>query len=217
MQFRSPSLRDLVTVVYKPRETMRRILDGGAHRWTAEIVVLAFICASFADPDIRHLREALPDLSLASTLAFVVVVLLLIATCWVLFVFAFAWLATFVGTRLDGRGTAADVRAALAWGLVPLIWSVVYRIPVGLYRSRLKIHTGSPVQISIDFLQHGGCGLALAVLALQFAFDIWVLFVASSTVAEALRFESWKGLSTIAITAAVPVVIVIAAALAFRT
>jgi hypothetical protein len=217
MQPRSPSLRDLVTVVYKPRETMRRILDGGAHRWTAEIVVLAFVCASFSDPDIRHLPEVLPNFSLGPTLALVALVLLLVATCWVLLVYAFAWLATFVGTRLDGRGTVADVRAALAWGLVPLIWSVVYRIPVGFYRSKPRVHTGSPVQISIDFLQHGGCGLALAVLALQLAFDIWVLFVASSTVAEALRFESWKGLSTIAITAAVPVVITIAAVIALRT
>ena len=52
--------------------------------------------------------------------------------------------------------------------------------------------------------------------ALQVAFDLWILFVVSSTVAEALQFETWKGLSTVAITVAVPVVIAIAAALALR-
>jgi hypothetical protein len=216
MGSRSPSLRDLVTILYKPRETIRRILDGGPNRWTAEIVVLAFICASFGDPDIRHLGKLLPDLSLGPTLAFVALVLLLIATCWVLLVYAFAWAATLVGRVLDGRGAVADVRAALAWGLVPVIWSVVYRIPVWFYLSRLEINTRNPMQLSLDLLQQGGCSLALIVLALQFAFDIWILFVASSNVAEALGFETWKDLATIGIVAAVPVVVAVAAAIAFR-
>jgi len=215
MGARSPSLKDLVTILYKPRETMRRILDGGPKRWTAEIVVLAVICASFADPDIRHLNEALPGFSLGPTLAFVALVLLVLAVFWVLAVYAFAWLATFVGTKLDGRGPVPDVRAALAWGTVPMIWSIVYRIPIAFYRSRMEIHTGSRTQISIDLVQQGGCSLALIIIALQLTFDLWILFVVSSTVAEALHFETWKGLSTVAITAAVPVVIAIAAALAF--
>lgn len=217
MESRSPSLRDLVTVLYKPRATMRRILDSARNRWTAEIVVLAFICASFADPDIRHLREVLPDFSLGSTLAFVAMVLVLIATCWVLLIYALAWLVAYVGKYLGGSATVADVRAALAWGLVPLIWSVTYRVPIGLYRSRLRIHSTAPLQVSIDYLQNGGCSLALIVGALQITFDLWVLFVMSSTVAEAERFETWRGLSTVAISAAVPVVIVIAAVLALRT
>ena len=41
----------------------------------------------------------------------------------------------------------------------------------------MEIHTGSTEMI----------------IALQLAFDLWILFVVSSTVAEALHFETWKG------------------------
>ena len=61
--------------------------------------------------------------------------------------------------------------------MVPMIWSIVYRVPISFYRSRMEIHTGSTEMI----------------IALQLAFDLWILFVVSSTVAEALHFETWKG------------------------
>jgi hypothetical protein len=214
MESRSPSLGDLVTLLYKPRETMRRILDNSDKRWTAEVVVLATLCASFADPDIRHFHQILPDLKLGPTLAFIALVLLLIATCWVLILYLVSWVVALVGKYLGGTAKVADVRAALAWGLVPLIWSVVYRIPVNLYISRLTLRSTAPFKISFDFLQSGGCSLALIAAALQVMFDLWVLFAMCSTLAEAEQFETWKGLSTLAISAAAPVIIVIAAVLA---
>jgi hypothetical protein len=131
------SPKDLVTVLYRPRATMRRVLDGGRDRWTIQIVVLAFICASVGDADISKLLAALPDLSLNATLALVALALLLIAACWIIVLYLFAWVATFIGRWLDGQGEIADVRAALAWGLVPVIWSVVLRIPLAVYKSRV--------------------------------------------------------------------------------
>lgn len=196
---------------------MRRVLDGGRDRWTIQIVVLAFICASVGDADISKLLAALPDLSLNATLALVALALLLIAACWIIVLYLFAWVATFIGRWLDGQGEIADVRAALAWGLVPVIWSVVLRIPLAVYKSRVIPQTLDQHRFMMDFVSKGGCALAVLVATFQILLYVWIAYVASSTVAEALHFSSWSGFATIALTAAVPVIVAVAAALAVKT
>lgn len=208
--------RDLVTMLYKPRETMRRVLDDTQHRWWIQIVVLAFICISFGDPDIRRLPLELPDLALGPLLAFVALILIVTAVCWVLGVYAIAWLVKIAAHYLDGHGSARDVREALAWALVPMIWSIVYRIPSAIYRSRLQISSTNPWQITVDVLQQGAVSVALIIIAIKLVFDIWVVWLASVNVAEALRFETWKGFTALAIVAVVPIVVTTAAILAFH-
>src|SRR5512140_563238 len=129
------TLADLVTAVYRPRETMRRVL-AGSDRWAPQVVVLAFLCASVGDPDIRRLSTVLPGLGL-SAIAVVLLGLVVSAALWLVVWFVVSWLATMAGRWLGGLAPAADVRAALAWGMVPVIWSVVYRIPFALIERRL--------------------------------------------------------------------------------
>jgi Yip1-like protein len=211
------SPKDLVTVLYRPRETMRRVLDGGRDRWTVPLIVLAFICASVGDSDIPELGRVLPGLSLSATLALVALGLLLFAACWVIALYVFALLATIVGRWLEGQGEIADVRAALAWGVVPVIWTVILRIPIAVYSSRLIAQTPDKHRMLMDFILKGGCVIAALATTYQLLLFLWVMYVVSSTVGEALRFSSWKGLATIAMTVGVPVIIAVAAALAFKT
>jgi hypothetical protein len=212
-----PSPRDLVTVVYRPRETMRRVLDGVGNRWALQVVVLATFCSAFSDTDIRRLRTILPGLSLVSAGAILTLGLIVDALCWIGLLYLFALAATFVGRRLDGRAEIADVRAALAWGVTPAIWFVLLRIPLTIYAYRLVPQAVVPRKLVFDFIANGGCTFAILALTFEVLLYAWVAWVASSTVGEALRFSSWKGLATIAIVAAAPVVIVIAAGLAFKT
>ena len=210
------SARDLVTVLFKPRETMRRILDEPKHRWTAEVMVLAAVCAQFGDRDIRDLGKVLPSLGLAPTLATVALALCIAAIIWVAMLYIGAWLVTLAGRVIEGNGKVADVRAAIAWSFVPVIWSFVYRIPFGIYASRVRIRGNNAWEIVIDVAQQGVLSVAFIYLAFQFAFDIWVLCLASANVAEAMKFETWRGFSAVAMVAAVPFVMAAAAVLAFH-
>jgi hypothetical protein len=209
--------RDLVTMLYEPRETIRRVLDTAGPRWTTELIALAFIVTSFGDPDVRRIPRELPDLTLVPTLAFVALVLIATAICWVLVFYALAWLVTMVGRRLlDGQGVTSDVRAALAWALVPMVWSIVFRIPLAIYRSQLTITGTNSWQITLDLLQSGTLSIALVAAALKFVLFLWVIALAAINVGEAMRFETWKGLSALAVVAVAPFVIVAAAILAKR-
>lgn len=209
----TPRLQDLVTVLYRPRETMRRIL-GSTRRWAAEIAVLAFICSSLPDKDPRYLTAGKLQLPLGSAIALIVAGVLLGALFCVLGLHLVAWLVTFVSRRLGGVGNARDVRAALAWSLVPMVWSVIFRIPEAIYALRFPADVeGTPAILA--FVRQGGCTVAVVVLTLKLAMFVWMLFIASSTVGEAMQLSNGQALTAVGIVAAAPVVIGIAAALAF--
>ena len=196
---------------------MRRVLDGGRDRWTIQIVILATFCSAFTDTDIRHLRTVLPDLALGPTIALVALSLIVDALLWVGLLYLIALAVTLVGRRLDGHGEIADVRAALAWSVLPAIWCVFLRIPLAMYAYRYVTPAADPHRLIRDFIANGGCTFAIIVFAFELLLYGWVVFMASSTVGEALRFSTWKGLATLATVAAVPVVIGVAARLALKT
>lgn len=207
-----PSLRDLVTILYRPRETIRRILDSGRPRWTWEVIVLASVCSSFVDPDIRRAT----GLTLTTRLAVAVFGVIVNAAVWVGLAYLFAWVATLVGRRLQGEGSVRDVRTAVAWALVPQIWSILYRAPASFYLSNMVRETNDHPALLLDFIRQGGCSAVIVLLTLQVLLYAWIVFLGSVTIGEALRFSPWRGLATLAITSVIPIVIGVAAFIATR-
>ncbi len=121
--------------------------------------------------------------------------------------------AAFAGRKLGGVAGAKDVRAALAWGMVPVIWSVAYRLPIGLLARRFHVESRNVdvTAVLLDFMAQGGCSIVVVYLAFQLAFAIWCIWVASCCLGEAQQFSSAKGFANVAITLAVPLVIAAAA------
>ena len=196
-----------MTVMYRPRETFRRILDGGPNRWTVQLVILAYICSAVGDADVRGLEKMLPGLSLPATLSLIALAFLLIAGIWVLLLYMFGGIATLIGRLLEGQASAADVRSALAWSMVPVIWSILYRIPLALYLYRMDITKLEESRAGLfDFIERGGLTVAILFLTLQLLMNVWFVVLASNLLGEAFRFSSWKGLATLALTFTVPVV-----------
>ena len=208
-----PELRDLATVLVRPAETMRRILDGGRDRWTIQIVILAFLCSSVERADITGLEKLAPELPLSATLAVITLALIASALFCVMLLYLFSTIVTLAGRWLGGEGTFADVRAAMAWGLAPIIWAAFIRIPVAVYAARLVPKTLESGPAVMDFIAKGGLIFAAVVGAFEVVLYLWMAYVASHTIGEAMHFSVWKGLATIAIACVTPIVITVAAAL----
>src|SRR5260370_31762876 len=124
-------LKDLVTILYRPRETMRRILDR-PDRWSLQIVFLAFVCASVNDIDVRHATALLPGLRLFPGLILLALAIIVGGFLWIVTLFILSWIATAIGRQMGGEGNARAVRAALAWSMVPIVWSPIYRPPLAI-------------------------------------------------------------------------------------
>jgi hypothetical protein len=211
-----PEARDLITVLYQPRETIRRVLSM-SDRWSWQIIALAAVCASVDDPDFRRLKASLPTLSTASIVLIAIGSVIGVVVGWIVMLFLLAWLAAFVGRVLGGTAPVRDVRTALAWSMVPVVWTVLYRIPFSFYRYRYLGDPNAAVrEVIANFLANGGCSLLLLILIIKVATMIWVLWIASAGIAEAQQFPTSKGAAIVAITIIAPIAVVAAAVFAFR-
>lgn len=204
-----PTLTDLGTVLYRPRETMRSVL-AEKDRWAVQIVVLAYISASIKDGDARQLNMVMPGLGWSS-LAVIVLALIFGAIVWVIGLYLVSWIVAIVGRRMGGVAGTPDVRAALAWGLVPVIWAAILWIPFAIARSRLRLSPGSDSTTAVlDFIAQGGCSLLVVLLTLQVVIFAWCVWVASCCLGEAQQFTTGKGFANIAVVLALPLVIALA-------
>jgi len=211
------SLRFLVTILYRPRATMRRIL-ASPHRWSAQVVILAAVCGLFSDADLQRAGETLPQMKALPLSAIFVLSIVGNAIAWLLLWLLISLIAFGIGRLLAGRGTASDVRAALAWALVPVIWSPIYRIP-GLILSN-RLHAGPRADVHrvlVDFVGHGGCSYIVVFLFLQLIFEIACLVLACFTLAEAEKFSTQKGFVAVVSTLVLPVLVILAAVFSFRS
>ena len=215
----SPRLADLISILYRPRETMRRILDSGRPRWGVQVVMLAAVCASVNNAATASLPDAdLPQIRVTSLIAIVGLGMIGEAIAWAILLYIVAWIATPIGRLLGGTAKVADLRAALGWGMTPVVWSPIYRIPLLIFASGLHIGPKPDVhKAAFDFISRGGCSIIVVYLFLQAIFAIACFVVASFTVAEAQRFSTQKGFVNVIVTLLLPLLVTFAAVFTLRS
>jgi hypothetical protein len=211
-------MRRLATILIHPRETMRAILDGPRDRMVMPLVLLATASGMIGDGDVRGAQLALSKHSVGMQVLIGAGILVACLLVGVLLFYAFGWVATWVGRLFEGTGDGRSVRSAVAWGLVPVIWAILYRLPAALLHggnvnSRTRGLDDGLLVIPSRFA--GGCAVAMLLLVLELVVFGWYVFVASNTLAEAHRFSPMRGFATLLLSVLSPVVIVAAAILAF--
>lgn len=216
-------LADFAAILVRPRRTMRHILDHQPDRTVIPLVLLATLSALVGDLRIADLQRIPQGTFSTATILLIVAAVVLVALCSVLFFYFLAWIAVPIGRFLDGEGRTREVRSALAWGLAPLIAALIYRVPAMFLGPSASIEPPTRVRLGDDTLLFGFDGLtgadwgsALAFAVLEIGTLLWLMFVASSTLAEAHRFSRTRGLGTLMLGLASPLVVLVSAILAFR-
>lgn len=205
-------LRSLGAVLIHPRPVMRRLLEGRGHRFVPLLVLLAICSSVLSDTSRAEMTDALETGPVGPIVAAVIVLSIVIM---ILLFYALAWVAVLAGRMLEGEGNYRDVRTALAWGLAPIVVALVYRLPVFLLKGpdeRTRVTLTEGLAFSVEGMQT--CGPMLLLGFMEVLVLVWFVTVASNTLGEAHRFSSWRGLATLLLTLASPVIIVIAAVLA---
>lgn len=184
-----PALRPAspwVAMWYAPRATARRLIDSG----TRGALPLAMLLGISQALDRAATRDLGATMGLPAILSLGVAVGVVFGP---LTLFLGAWLVRWTGSWLGGRGTAAELRTALAWGQVPTVSAMPLWIPIllvgGVELFRAEPHFANPA----DGLVILACGLAMG------AAGIWGTATSVLCVAEAHRFSGWKGLASVAL------------------
>lgn len=205
----------LASIMIRPRATMRRILDAGRDRMIIPLVLLATVSAILGDVD-RSSLEAMRKLPVHPALLIVGIVVG-VSAFFLLMFYVFTWIAYAMGRLLEGTATPREVRSAMAWGLAPVIWAILYRLPAvilspGAMESRLRVNE-KQVSFNPDLMGMGCLG-SVIFTALELTMIVWYCVVASNTLGEANRFSGGRGFATLALTGISPALIMIAAFLA---
>jgi hypothetical protein len=183
-------MRNLLAILYRPAETIRHILAQPRDRMVLPLVALAALSdglRSVSTDDLRHTPMS-PHI-----LAIVIGVCIGVVLAVIALFYGMAWVVTMVGRLFEGEGTVRAMRSALAWGLMPVVLSLVYRIP-------LAFAPKPPALVAV-------------IVIVQAAIFLWWLALTSITVAEAHQFSPWTGLGTVALSSLAPLVVVGAAVL----
>lgn len=217
-------MRDLAAVLIHPRETIRRVLDRiretGRDR-AVPLLVLGAILAAFAqDFDISGVAEVIDENAVYSGL-FLAALLIAAMLLFYLLFHAFAWIVMVLGRLLEGKGEIAAVRSALAWGMAPMVWSLLYRVPLAISLavseaggelSHVRV-ADETFRIDPGVFAHG-CGLALLIGFLDLVVTVWTLVVSSITLSEASEISAGRAFAVLLLSLVAPVIVLIAAALA---
>ncbi|MDX1582484.1 MAG: YIP1 family protein [Thermoanaerobaculia bacterium] len=207
--------RDLVAVMFRPRATMRAILDEEPGRLVKTILALSILSAILQDFDVKGLYEATEMFGPAVLAGIVAVALIAFSALMVAFYLVISGAILLVGRWMEGTGSFKEVRTAVAWGLVPFVWSLAYLIPaVALsFSTGGSIETaGTPTLVLSDSeMQWSGGALGsqplylfVLLLVLDAVFMIWYFVVTSHTIAAAHRFSAWRGLGTLLLSLVLP-------------
>lgn len=212
---RPGALANFLRVGIRPRETMRGILDAGRDRMVVPLVFLAMVSFTLGDTDRPSLASfgSLPGYKLALAIVGILLGALIFG---LLFFYLFSWAVVAIGRVMEGQGRAREVRSAMAWGVVPAIWALVYRIPAVIWFSAVppEVRSGNSRITFNAPMASQGCVVMVVFGILELSMLIWLLWVQSNTIGEAHRFSAWRGLATILLTAVTPIIITIAAVLA---
>lgn len=200
--------RNLVSILFRPAQTMRDILSNPPDRMVVPLIVLFVVANNLRRFSWAGLEAALAErpLVVGGAIAGGLVVGALIMVCIFL---AFSGLIVVIGRLFGGSGTARDVRSALAWGLTPVVWSLLYRVPLAF------VTPAGARPVDFSAIKTGDLTLALLIGVLELVVFAWWLFVTTFTIAEAHRFSPGSALATLFLASLAPVVIAFAAFFAF--
>ena len=213
-----PGFSPFVTILFIPRPTIRFLLDHRRDRGVVPLILMAMISVSLRPPEWTGMEQAAEILGTELLIGVVVLALILMVGVTVGGFYLFAWLAALAGRFFDGSASAREVRTALAWGSVPLIWALVYRIPAMLFwgPAYASIHSdgnGNAIRIGSESVVYNSGAISdapISQILILFALDLivigWTVVVMSRTLAEAQQFSSWKGLANLLLAFVLPIV-----------
>jgi hypothetical protein len=207
----------LATILIRPRQTIRSIVAESRSGVAVLLVLLATVSTSIRDVRWQAYRQS-PQLATVMPSALILcagLAGLLIAA--VILFYAFALLAWGIGRLLGGTANGRAVRIALAWSLVPLIWALLYRIPVALFQPAMGSAALNQMHNPVAVLRAALGAMSLYALMsysvialLTIAVDIWCLVLAGVALSEVNGFSTWRGAATLGFSLLAPLIVVAA-------
>ncbi len=173
----------------RPRQTMRQILDGDSTRFVVALAMLGGVLTVLDRASIDSMGDRIP---VSTIFAMAIPVGVLVG---LIMLYLGGAVIQWTGSWFGGRGTAAEVRAALAWGRMPFYWAGLLWLPyLGFFGG--EVFMGEMPSVAA---QPWLLFVLINLAVLEVGLGIWGLVTLVFAVAEAHRFPAWNSLGAIVI------------------
>ncbi|MCA1732770.1 MAG: hypothetical protein LC732_04125, partial [Acidobacteria bacterium] len=185
-------------------QTIRWIVENrGARGALALVIVLALVRTVVSIPRESY-SAAIGAWSAWGALGILIALLLFVAGLVTAGYFAVAGLTLMSGRWLGGKASWSSIRAALAWGIAPLYWGLLTRIPAAIFwpEAHSALNSDRVVRIGDETVRMSGFSQApplqlLILITLEFIVVTWLLVTLSRALAAVQEFSGWEGFANL--------------------
>ncbi len=171
----------------RPRQTMRQILDGDSTRFVVLLAMLGGVLTVLDRASIDGMGDRIP---VSTIFAMAIPIGVLVG---LIMLYLGGAVIQWTGSWFGGRGTAAEVRAALAWGRMPFYWAGLLWLPyLGFFGGEVFMGEMPSVEAQPWLLF-----VLINLAVLEMGMGIWGRVTLVLAVAVAQRFPAWKSLGSI--------------------
>lgn len=176
-----------LSIWIKPRETIRRIVTTKPRYQVYLLAALAGLGQFLDSASTRNWGDSL------SFPVIIVICVLVGPFGGLLSIYITGALFRWTGSWFGGRATSDEVRAAIAWSLVPNLFSYLLWIPL-LVLQGTEIFTSSTTNIESNPI----LGLLiLGILFVQIILSFWTLVLYLICLSEVHKYSIWKTIATL--------------------
>lgn len=186
MEDQPQPFKPLLSIWLKPRETIRKIVDTDPTSYVILLAMLNYIIGELNSASKNNMGDHLP------LWEGLIVYVILGAIEGVIRLYLGGICLRWVGSKLGGQATSGEVRAAIAWSLVPSIVASFFLIPELLIFGEEMFKSSTPVMNSSFFW--GICSIVFFIIKLILA--IWACVLSIVCLSEVHRFSKWKAFAT---------------------
>jgi Yip1 domain len=169
----------------KPRATIQQILDTNSGRMILLLAALGGVIQAFHKADMSNLGESM------SLSAILTGALIGGSIAGIVGLYITSWLIGWTGKWLDGAATSREIRAALAWSSVPLLW-------VSLLWVAEFAYIGEELFISYMQVTRYSIGLSVTLFistVIQAVGAAWALVAFVICLSQIQKFSVWKAVA----------------------
>jgi Yip1 domain len=208
----------LATILIRPRQTIRSIVaESRSSLVILPLVLLATVSTSIRDVRWQAYHQSPQLAAMMPSASIICAGLAGILIGALLLFYVFALLAWGIGRLLGGTADGRAVRLALAWSLAPLIWALLYRIPVTLFQPAMGRAALLQTRDTLAILHAAAGAMSLyavvsyaVITVVTIAVDIWCLVIAGVALSEVNGFSTWRGAATLGFALLAPLIVVAA-------
>ncbi len=171
-----------LTIWTSPRATMREILDTDPKRMVPPLALVGGFISALDRAAFKNLGDhlSLPAIFLTCAIGG--------SLGGILGLYVGGALLRWTGRWIGGQGTSEQVRSAMAWSTVPVLWTAILFIPELALLGKELFTTATPRMNSNRSLAFTMMGFG----AVEIVLGIWALVIFLKCLGEAQGFSAWK-------------------------